>query len=328
MVSWMLQEGSAAGTIGNGVYTAPATLGTFHVIATSVTDPSKSALASIIVANTFGSFSSTQSMITVSGVEAATLLPGGQVLVAGGCGGEDFLEVGQPDAELYDPARKSFTTTAHMESPRCHHTATLLPNGKVLVVGGFSAEWDGPASASNSAELYDAKTGTFSLAGNMMQARAAHTSTLLPNGKVLIAGGATVGGWGFPFYSDASAGAEIFDQATNAFAGTGAMGTARFGHTATLLPNGKVLITGGFASAQVNQQATSLASSEVYDPLTGTFSPAGNMIVARGGHTATLLQDGTLLVTGGFATVGPSTTVLSSAELYDASTGVLLRWET
>jgi len=90
------------------------------------------------------------------------------------------------------------------------------------------------------------------------------------------------------------------------------MGTARFAHTATLLPNGKVLITGGFASAQVNQQAKSLASSEVYDPATGTFSSGGDMTVARGGHTATLLQDGTLLVAGGFATIGPSTMVLSS----------------
>ncbi|PYY12194.1 MAG: hypothetical protein DMG69_02010 [Acidobacteria bacterium] len=102
------------------------------------------------------------------------------------------------------------------------------------------------------------------------------------------------------------------------------MGTARFAHAATLLPNGKVLITGGFASAQVNQQAKSLASSEVYDPATGTFSSGGDMTVARGGHTATLLQDGTLLVAGGFATIDPSTMVSSSAELYAPSTSVVL----
>jgi hypothetical protein len=118
------------------------------------------------------------------------------------------------------------------------------------------------------------------------------------------------------------AGAEIYDPATNTFTATGSMGTARFGHTATLLPSGKVLITGGFTSAEVNQQAASLASTEVYDPATGTFSPAGDMAVARGGHAATLLQDGRLLITGGYAAAGPSTTVASSAELYQPSTGV------
>ena len=267
-------------------------------------------------------FRAGQDMIKVSGVHTATLLPSGQALVAGGCGGQDYLEVGQPDAELYDPVTTSFTVTGSMEFPRCRHTATLLPNGKVLAVGGFGAAWDGPAAATNSTELYDPATGTFSHTDNMAQARAAHTATLLPNGKVLIAGGATIGGWGFPFYGSALVGAEIYDPATNTFTATGSMGTARFGHTATLLPSGKVLIAGGFTSTEVNQQALSLASAEVYDPATQTFNPAGDMAVTHGGHTATLLQDGRLLITGGFATAGPSTTVVSSAELYQPLTGV------
>jgi N-acetylneuraminic acid mutarotase len=321
-VMWALQEGPAAGTISSGLYTAPATLGTFHVVATSAADPSKSAVASIVVTNTAGSFSSVQNMIKVSGVHTATLLPSGQVLVAGGCGGQDFFEVGQPDAELYDPATTSFAVTGSMESPRCRHTATLLPNGKVLVVGGFGAAYDGPAAATNSTELYDSATRAFSQTANMAQARAAHTATLLLNGKVLITGGANIGGWGFPFYGSAMAAAEIYDPATNTFTATGSMGTARFGHTATLLPSGKVLIAGGFTSAEVNQEAASLASAEVYDPVTGTFSPAGEMTVTRGGHTATLLQDGRVLITGGYAAAGPSTTVASSAELYQPSTGV------
>jgi hypothetical protein len=322
VVLWTLQEGSTAGTVNDGLYTAPATLGTFHVIATSAADSGKSAVASIVVTDTVGFFSPVQSMIQVSGVHTATLLTSGQVLVAGGCGGQDFLEVGQPVAELYDPATQVFTTTGSMQQPRCRHTAALLPNGKVFVFGGFGAAFDGPAEASSSAELYDPATHRFSQIGSMAQARAAHTATVLANGRVLIVGGATLGGWGFPFYGSATPTAEIFDPATNTSTATGTMGAPRFGHTATLLASGKVLFTGGFAMANVNQQASGLASAEIYDPATGTFSPSGGMATARGGHTATLLQDGRVLVTGGFMTAGPAATVASSAELYDPSTGM------
>ena len=110
----------------------------------------------------------------------ATLLPNGQVLVAGGFNGVDLAS-----AELYDPATGLWTATGSMTSARDHHTATLLPNGQVLVAGGYS--FDDFALAS--AELYDPATGLWTATGSMATARYWHTATLLPNGQVLVAGG-------------------------------------------------------------------------------------------------------------------------------------------
>jgi hypothetical protein len=118
-----------------------------------------------------------------------------------------------------------------------------------------------------------------------------HTSTRLPDGKILIAGGGTNQ-------------AEIYDSVANTFALTiGAMARSRGQHTATLLPNGKVLIAG----------SSGPPSAELYDPAAGTFGPAGSMITLRGAHDAVLLPDGTVLVCGGLA---GSPNYLSSAEIY------------
>ena len=164
-----------------------------------------------------------------------------------------------------------------------------------------------------------APAGTFTPTGSMKFQRIGHTATLLQNGTVLIAGGDEPGLTSFvPLAS-----AEIYNPATGTFTSTGSMGTARVGHTATLLANGKVLIAGG------NDATGTLATTEVFDPSTGSFSPAnGNMEIARVGHTATLLNDGTgrVLVAGG----GTSPAVFfgpvpdqgsASAELFDPNSG-------
>ncbi|MGF6792797.1 Kelch repeat-containing protein [Paraburkholderia sp. 35.1] len=186
-----------------------------------------------------------------------------------------------------------------MNLGRYEHTATLLPNGKVLVVAGYNKR------ALTSAELYDPASDTWSQTGNLVVPRDLHTATLLPNGKVLVVGGYNNGG------GSSQSSAELYDPATGTWSQTGSMSQARDSHTATLLPNGKVLVAGGEGNAGL------LSSAELYDPATGTWSQTGNLVVARQQHTATLLPNGKVLVAGGAGSGGR----LSSAELYDPATG-------
>jgi hypothetical protein len=139
----------------------------------------------------------------------------------------------------------------------------------------------------------------------MLRPRAAHTATLLRDGRVLIAGG-------FGDDGGEEATAELYDPRTRTFSFTGSMSVGRQSHTATLLKNGRVLIAGGY-----DPRGDRLASAELYDPRTGRFMPTGRMSTPRGGHTATLLSDGRVLIVGG---TGPGYTFLKSAELYDPHT--------
>jgi hypothetical protein len=259
-----------------------------------------------------GIFVPTGSMTVERSAHTATLLPNGKVLVAGGNGDRGYLR----SAELYDPLAGTFTPTGSMTTQRTNHTATLLPNGKVLITGGLS-ELDTIESAPvASAEVYDPATGTFTATGSMTVARQLHTATLLPSGKVLIAGGddesdpAT--------NSEGTLGsAELYDSAAGTFRPTGNMTAAREAHTATLLSNGVVLIAGGFTEVPSSVDGGAsvmdvLRSAELYDPVAGTFTATGTMMGWRHLHTATLLQSGKVLLAGGN---------LASAELYDPAAG-------
>jgi hypothetical protein len=192
----------------------------------------------------------------------------------------------------------NWTATGSMATARSGHTATLLANGKVLVVEGANILTSGPTST----ELYDPATGLFTATGSMATARYRHTATLLSDGKVLVTGGMTLTGY--------LASAELYDPGTGLFTATGSMATARIYHTATLLPNGKVLVTGGSVNG-----ITGLASAELYDPDTGLFTATGSMAGARLQHTATLLPNGNVLIIGGV-------TSTLTAELYDPDTGL------
>jgi len=211
-------------------------------------------------------------------------------------------------------ATNAWGPAANMPNWPLFTTATLLPNGRVLVAGGDDYLVSGNFGITRAAEVYDLASNTWSSAGNMSVPHAFHTATLLPNGKVLVAGGqvncVACGGW-FP-----TGGTELYDPAANTWVAGASMATARQSHTATLLPNGKVLVTGGAINDPCNcSRSTVTSSAELYDPLSNTWSSAGAMSAPRAGHTATLLQNGKVLVVAGGTTGTP--TLLATAELYD-----------
>jgi WD40 repeat protein len=192
----------------------------------------------------------------------------------------------------------SWTTTGSINTARVDHTATLLPNGKVLVTGGRGNGNNSLASA----ELYDPQAATWTTTGSMSTAREGHTATLLPNGKVLVTGGLGTSG--------SVSSAEVFDPQTGLWASTSSLNVARAVHTATLLPNGTILVAGGSTDR----------AAEIYDPSTESWTITGSLSVARSVHTATLLPDGTVLVAGGLGYDNGN--YLSSSELYNPQTGI------
>ncbi|MBJ6760081.1 hypothetical protein JGU66_04855 [Myxococcaceae bacterium JPH2] len=222
-------------------------------------------------------------------LHSAIKLQDGRVLVVGGY---------NPSVEVYDPATGTWSQTGAAPASFHRPTATLLSNGKVLVVGGTDV---GVTTA-----LFDPASGTWTTPAPLSTARYHHTATLLGNGKVLVTGGAS------GEYGGAALGsAELYDPATGAWTAAGSLGTARAHHTATLLSNGKVLVSGGEGASG------RLTSAELYDPATGTWTAAGALGTARADHSATVLANGQVLVSGGAADGEPST----RAELYDPATG-------
>lgn len=328
-VSWAIQEGTSGGSItSSGVYTAPGTDGTFHVIATSRADTTQKQTATVTVATLMVSVSPPSDVLGPLGVRVfsatlnTSLNPNVTWSVQEGTPGGTITPSGQYTApntttgsfhvvatSVQDPTKSGiasvtiapsgFRPTGDMSTGRTAHTATVLPSGKVLVAGGDACMFDqyyGDCPLS-SAEVYDAGAGTFAATGKMSVARVFHTATLLNNGKVLVTGG-----------HDASA--ELYDPTPGTFAITGSMSVGRSSHTATLLAGGKVLIAGG------QNVSGALATAELYDPTSGTFMPTGSMTAARTSHTATLLTNGKVLIVGGSNSTGN----LATAELYDPAT--------
>ena len=176
-----------------------------------------------------------------------------------------------------------------MNSPsRSSFTATLLANGKLLVVGGASGTY--PYTVLSSAELYDPASGAWTNTSAMKTPRYGHTATLLSNGKVLVSGGDTDGS-----SIVTTATAELYDPATGLWTFAGAMSTPRYLSVATALPDGKVLVIGGD-----NETNGYLSSAELYDPSADSWSGAGTMTTLRQSPMATALLDGKVLVTGGY----------------------------
>ncbi len=270
------------------------------------------------LAQTSGTWTLTGSMKGAREGQTATLLPGGEVLVAGGIAGSATLA----SAELYNPATGKWSATGSMNVARADQSATLLPDGQVLVAGGDNQATTGSCffSLLSSAELYNPATGKWTLTGSMSIARAAATATLLPNGQVLVAGGQTTSSTcAFGIASSA----ELYNPATGSWTQTGSMNAPRALDTATLLSNGQVLAAGGSNDADPFNH--SLASAELYNPATGKWTLTGSLNTARDGHQAVLLASGQVLVADGEDVSSAGTFELNSTEVYNPATG---KWAT
>ncbi len=317
-VTWSVPEGSSGGTItGTGLYTAPTKFGEYYVTATSIAHPSISASAKIVVVSS--GFTATGDMLQLRNNHTATLLTSGDVVIIGGGYSDDYgySWTNPPQAEVYDHASGTFHAGGSLIEARDSHTATLLPNGKILVTGGGPGDW----MAFQSAELYDPATGQFTSTGKMAAYRMYHTATLLGNGKILIAGGTD--GW-FMDRENHPEIAELYDPQTGTFTATGKMVESRLRHTATLLRDGRVLLTGGDASCGGGGCGPSLASAEVYDPATGTFTAVRSLAGERNAHSATLLGDNQVLMAGGQTYTESSWDPIhyyDDAQTYDPATG-------
>jgi len=294
-----------------------------------------------------GTFRATAPMTAARRSHTATLLPDDRVLIVGGYGNAGELA----SAELYDPATGTFTATGNLITARAGHSAILLPTGKVLIVGGYGshaypnvapAELYDPISGTFTlagaytghdgcdfcapstlladgtvlfpgqypAQLYDSASDTFSAIGLMIDDQSAGVA--LMNGQVLFAGGEGIG---------RLADAELYNPVTHAFVPTGSMASRRVWHSLTLLPDATALAAGGetdFCAGFGCVFAGSVASAELYDPATGVFTPTGSMTAIRETHTATLLDDGRVLIAGGqsWGGIGIINGSTATAEIY------------
>ena len=284
------------GAVTSGMTVPTGVLTTSKAFTLTVTNPAgdsvtKQATVSVSAAVGTGVFSATGSMTVARSSHTATLLPNGKVLIVGGSG--------DTSAELYDPVSGKFVPTGALGAARICHSATLLLNGKVLIVGG--------SGGLESAELYDSASGLFVPAGNLVQARECHAATLLLDGRVLVAGGDDPGHFGS---------AEIYDPAKGIFTATGQMSNPRTYTTADLLPDGKVLVAGGMNNTNILPRGL-VATSDVWEPNTGLFTPTGPLFYGRASHTSVSLLNGNVLVVGGEGDGGPTL----YSELYDPTKG-------
>lgn len=268
-----------------------------------------------------GTFTPTGALSRTRFAHTASPLPDGRVLIAGGDDPTvpfDPFRSALSSSELYDPRTETFTPGPALTVPRFHHVATALADGRILLSGGLQIAGSSGFGASPNTEVFDPATGAFTATGRMTApGRWLHTATLLEDGRVLLVGGRdTSCTTNCPAHSLPSA--ELFDPATGTFTATGSLSISRYRHTATRLPDGRVLILGGETTEELGTGTDQVRLAELYDPATGTFTPLGNLALARGHHTATLLGNGKVLIMAGESISGVPTT---ATELLDPLTG-------
>jgi hypothetical protein len=248
---------------------------------------------------------------------SATVLKDGRVLIAGGFEGSDKGEgLGMSSALLYDPASATFSPTGSMTTARGGHSAVLLKDGRVLIADGIAGACCEPIRVI-SAELYDPATGTFSRTAAIPESLGDSVSVLLPDGSVLF-----VGGTGR--FDNPPAPAYLYDPAIGTFSPTGSM-VAGWAGTATVLQDGRVLVVGRATNLPIGTMPAWLPDAELYDPKTGTFSVTGTFdapgSIASPLESATLLQDGRVLILGASTNGAVPHGAATTAQLYDPKTG-------
>ena len=266
---------------------------------------------------TSGTFTPTGSMHQARVGFSATLLQNGKVLVEGG--GSNTVGA-LNTAELYDPATGTWSQTGKMKQGRQQHSALLLGDGRVLVSGGNIDRTPCADICVNTiaeSELYDPTTGQWKTVSEMTIPRSFFTTTLMPTGKVVAVGGRIHTG---PDYFDyhAIAWADLYDPVTKKWSATGTMSISREDHSTSLLSNGQVLVAGG---TTVDFNGITVASAELYDSTIGVWTTTGSMLQGRERFTATLLQNGQVLVAGGDYYDGINGGFLTECELYDPALG-------
>ena len=262
-----------------------------------------------------GADRSIRPIVVLIAVALITILAFGALAVGSGLVRIPSVTPPQPEtvSPSVVPSRPAGSTgwaaTGNPVEIRFGETATLLPNGDVLVVGG-NPEFVRRGSSRATAERFDPTTGRWTPTGAMHEARQEHAAVLLANGEVLVLGGNAAG----VDSSRALSSAELYDPRTGSWTETGRMAAARTRPTATLLSDGRVLVTGGVSIGAERPERT----AEIYDPVTGRWAKTASMSIARIGHTATRLPDGKVLVAGGGCC---DQAARASAERYDPVSG-------
>jgi hypothetical protein len=260
-----------------------------------------------------GTFSATGSMSVPREGHTATILRDGRVLIAGGSdNGIHTLD----SAEIYDPSSGTFRGTGHLHQPRVAHVAALLGTGKVLIAGGGRGGMPGGYISYDTAEMYDPVAGSFTaIRAHMKSDRVGAAAVKLNDGRVLIVGGKS-GRRMTSRLSNLSSltplnTAEIYDPEAGAFIRTGDMSAPHYLATATMLDSGNVLVVGGWTIR--GPIVVGMRDTDLYQPETNRFSQAGQTNVARLTNTATLLNDGEVLIAGG---VADKALITASVEFY------------
>ncbi len=282
-------------------------VGALPLAATEVYDPTSKA------------WSATGAMSQPRRGASVVLLGDGRVLVAGGVAGPTLLS----SAEIYDPTGGRWSSTGSMTIPRLGGTLTLLPGGRVLAAGGTTTGGQTGTGAgqtispSATAEIFDPATGTWSSTGSMVAGRFEATATALADGRVLV-----VGGLGGPPVASAGGGlqygplktAEIFDHAIGAFTGAGTMTEGRALQVAARVSSGEVVVAGGVGGAD---GTVTLSTAERFNPTTASWSAVAAMAQGRTGASATMLNNGSVLVTGGETVDQGARHSLATAQVFD-----------
>jgi len=252
-------------------------------------------------------FVKTGSMKYTRYLHTSILLKDGKILIVGGVGGKGSEKKLIKEVELYNPETGEFSLAGFLNIPRQGHTATLLSDGRVLIVGGGKEANYLKAKGVSKLEVYDSKKGKFEIAGELEIPRQFHTATLLNDGRVLVTGGSQEG------LKATLSSTEVYDPKTNKIYSISPMNNKRIGHAAVLLNDGTVLIIGGSDYVSIPR----IKTAEVFDPKSNKFTPTDSLNIPRVDMEAILLDDGNVLIAGG-SMKGP--VFHSSAEVYDYKT--------